>query len=249
MLCIFPLGIWVAAVGQIPVGAEVGGDEGTKLAFICNPSELSLREVDFGVLLHSVKRHFGNLITGVGYNSFERIVPVGVEDPLVGDASNVNFVETSALFAVGVRSNDAQPLVNPRRAVVGDEAKSFREERVYVHVVELVGIIGKPVGKLIDIDPPWSPGTVVGVVVVVDRGRDLIQDVHEGDRDRLAVWGGLLEGNLNSVVERWVKLTVGDEWLRFKVERMVFDVGAWGLGFPSMGVVTGVGPMRAPILT
>ena len=51
------------------------------------------------------------------------------------------------------------------------------------------------------------------------------------------------------MVEHWVELTAGDGWLRFEVERVIFYAGAWWLGFPRMGVVTGVGPTGVPGLT
>ena len=45
-----PLGISVAAVRQISVRAEVGGDNGFKSGFVGDPSELSLLEVGLRVI-------------------------------------------------------------------------------------------------------------------------------------------------------------------------------------------------------
>ena len=86
----------MAAVRQITVGAEVGGDEGPKLVFIGDPGEISLREEGLGVVLHNVVRHFSNLLAGVGDNSLECVVLVVVKDPLVGDATDEDFVVGSA---------------------------------------------------------------------------------------------------------------------------------------------------------
>ena len=57
------------------------------------------------------------------------------------------------------------------------------------------------------------------------------------------------EGGIDPMAEHWVELAVNEGLFFAKVEIVRLNVSAWGLSFPRLGVVTGVGPSGAPSLT